>query len=101
VTTDPYFGFVFMLQSDMVAPNGINFGHVNDPVIDEICAKLRTAFDPAKRDALMAQLHQRFVDQAYWLFVVHDANPRAMSSRISGYVPAQSWHQDLATIRLD
>jgi peptide/nickel transport system substrate-binding protein len=101
VTTDPFFGFVFMLESDMVAPNGINFGHVNDTVIDDICAKLRTAFDPAERNALMAKLHTRFVDQAYWLFVVHDANPRAMSPKISGYVPAQSWLQDLATIRLN
>lgn len=100
VTTDPYFGFVFMLDSDMVAPKGINFGHVNDQEIDDLSDKLRTAFDPAERDALMAKLHTRFVDQAYWLFVVHDANPRAMSSDISGYVPAQSWLQDLATIKL-
>lgn len=100
VTTDPFFGFVFMLSSDMVAPHGINFGHVNDPEIDELSAGLRTAFDPAERDELMAKLHARFVDQAYWLFVVHDANPRAMSSDISGYIPAQSWLQDLATIDL-
>jgi peptide/nickel transport system substrate-binding protein len=101
VSTDPYFGFVLMLESGMVAPKGINFGHINDPLIDELCKKLRTAFDPVERDVLMAKLHERFVDQAYWLFVAHDANPRAMSPRISGYVPAQSLYQDLATIRLD
>jgi len=100
VTTDPFFGFVFMLDSKMVAPSGINFGHVNDPVIDELTAGLKTAFETKERDALMAQLHARFVDQAYWLFVVHDANPRAMSPKISGFIPAQSWHQDLATISL-
>jgi peptide/nickel transport system substrate-binding protein len=35
----------------------------------------------AKQDALIAKLHEKFLDGANWLFVVHDLNPRAMSSR--------------------
>ncbi len=101
VTTDPYFGFVLMLDSANVAPAGINFGHVKDEVIDATARKLATTFDPAQRDALMATLHARFVDQAYWLFVAHDANVRAMGPKVKGYVPAQSWHQDLATVRIE
>jgi ABC-type transport system substrate-binding protein len=101
VTTDPYVGFVLMLDSGHVAPNGINFGHVKDEVIDAAAARLANAFDARQRDAAMAQLHARFVDQAYWLFVVHDGNVRAMSPKVKGYIPAQSWHQDLATVRID
>ncbi|WP_421881924.1 ABC transporter substrate-binding protein [Pacificispira sp.] len=101
VTTDPFFGFILMLDSGFAAPNGINFGHVNDPVIDELSEQIGVTFDPAEQDKLMAKLHARFVDQAYWLFVVHDANPRAMAANVKGFVSAQSWLQDLATVSLD
>ena len=32
------------------------------------------------------------------LFIVHDLNPRALSPKLSGFVQAQSWFQDLTPI---
>lgn len=97
---DPDFGFLSTLGSDKAAPRGNNWGHVNVPEFDRLCAAIRAEFDPAKQDGLMAQLHARMVDDATWLFVVHDLNPRALSPRVRGFVQAQHWIQDLTSVRM-
>ena len=38
------------------------------------------------------------VDEAPWIFVVHDLNPRAMSTKVKGFVPPQSWFVDLTQV---
>jgi hypothetical protein len=35
------------------------------------------------------------MDEAPWIFVVHDLNPRAMSPKVKGFVQPQSWFVDL------
>lgn len=40
------------------------------------------------------------VDDALFLFVAHDMNPRAMHARVRGFVQAQSWFQDLTPISM-
>ena len=49
---------------------------------------------------MLARLHARLVDQAMWLWVVHDANPRGLARRVQNFTQAQSWYQDLTPIRL-
>ena len=48
----------------------------------------------------MAAQHERVVDNPPWLFIVHDLNPRAMSRRVTGFIPAQSWFTDLVPVNL-
>ena len=50
--------------------------------------------------ALVRTAHERLVDGAPWLWIVHDLNPRAMSRRVRGFTPAQSWFQDLTTVEV-
>ena len=38
------------------------------------------------------------MDQALFMFAAHDLNPRALSKKVSGFVQAQSWFQDLTSI---
>jgi peptide/nickel transport system substrate-binding protein len=38
------------------------------------------------------------VDDAPWVFIVHDRNPRAMTKNVKGFVSAQSWFQDFTTV---
>ena len=45
--------------------------------------------------------HERMVDDPPWLYIVHDLNPRAMSKRVHGFVPVQSWFVDLTQISLE
>jgi hypothetical protein len=35
------------------------------------------------------------VEEAPWIFVVHDLNPRALSPKVKGFVHPQSWFVDL------
>lgn len=97
---DPDFGFLLTLDSKRIAPAGSNWMNVRDPEIDAICDAIRNEFDPVKQDALVAKLHEKFVDDALWLFVVHDLNPRAMSPKVKDFVQAQHWIQDLTPVKM-
>lgn len=98
---DPDFGFVSTLGSDKIPPRGNNWGNVRVPDFDRLTTAVRAEFDPEKQDALLAELHARMVEDATWLFVVHDMNPRALSPRVKGFVQAQHWIQDLTPVRME
>ena len=52
----------------------------------------------ASNTTKMTRLNEIVVDEAPWLWIVHDSNPRAMSAKVKGFVSAQSWFQDFTTI---
>jgi ABC-type transport system substrate-binding protein len=81
-------------------PNGWNWGYFTDPEIDKMGEEALSTFDPEKRDTLIAKVHEKAVADAQEVFIVHDLNPRAMSPRVKGYVPAQSWFQDLTPVTI-
>ena len=47
-----------------------------------------------------AYAKSRIVDQAYWVYIAHDLNPRAMNPKVKGFVQAQSWFQDFTPISM-
>jgi len=49
----------------------------------------------------LAQAHALVVDEAPWVWIVHDLNPRAMSPHVKGFHPAQSWAQDFTSITME
>ena len=57
-------------------------------------------FDLEKREGILTQIHEKMVDDAVMLWVVHDINPRALSPKVQGFVQAQSWFQDLTPITI-
>jgi peptide/nickel transport system substrate-binding protein len=54
--------------------------------------------DDAERTKLITQAHELTVADAVRVFMVSDINPRALSPKLSGYVEAQSWFQDINPI---
>ncbi len=96
--TDPDIGLIGTSWSKKRPPGGYNWGAFSDPVTDEIASRAKVEFDPAKQDAVLAELHARIVDQAMWIWVVHDLNPRALGPNVKGCVEAQSWYQDLTPV---
>ena len=70
------------------------------PDYDAVMARVYETFDPAAQDRLLAELHAKIVDDALFLFIAHDMNPRAMSQRVRGFVQARSWFQDLTPISM-
>ncbi len=95
---DPDLGLIGTGWSQKRPPAGYNWGGFADPIADDFASKAKLAFDPAEQDALLAQLHTRMVDQAMWIWVVHDLNPRALGPKVKGFVSAQSWLQDLTSV---
>ena len=59
------------------------------------------SFDSERKIELLAQAHAIAVDEAAWTFIVHDLNPRAMSSKVKGFQPAQSWYQDFTKVTVE
>src|SRR4029453_4102044 len=62
------------------SPNGFNFEQWKDEEFDAALAKLAEAKDDATITASFRAAHERLVDNPPWLFIVHDLNPRAMST---------------------
>jgi peptide/nickel transport system substrate-binding protein len=97
-TQDPYSSFTRFLRSDLAPPNGVNWGYHSDPEIDKLLNAASLAFDPKERDAILARLHTKEVDQALFVWVVHDVAPRAISPKVKGFVQARNWFQSLTPV---
>ena len=63
--------------------------------------KAQETFVPTERDNVLASAHELIVDEAPWVWIVHDLNPRAMSAKVKGFRPAQSWFQDFTSVYMD
>ena len=66
------------------------------PLFDQI----RNTFDAAEQTKVLQKVHEKYVDDALFLMVTHDVNPRAMSPRVKGFVQAQNWFQDFSPITM-
>jgi ABC-type transport system substrate-binding protein len=95
---DPDFGFMSVIYSKNAPPVGNNWSLYSDAKADALCEKAMLEFDIASQYQAIAELHQYVVDQAMWIWVVHDLNPRALAAKVKGFVPPQAWYVDLSTI---
>ncbi len=80
------------------SPAGSNWGHFYDPEIEDVVSQILNEFDAEKRLALLTKLHEMENDRALMIWVVHDLNPRALSPKLTGFVQARNWFQDLTPI---
>ena len=87
--------------SDSFSPVNFNWGHFSDPRSDKLLRGAQATLDPAEQTRMLAEAHSIVVDQAAWLFIVHDLNPRALSKKVLGFHPAQSWFQDFTQVAMD
>lgn len=98
---DPFTGLIRHLQCNLAPPAGTNWGYYCDPEMDALFEKVRNTFDPVEQDKVLQQVHEKYVNEALFLMVTHDVNPRAMSTKVKGFVQAQNWFQDFSQITLD
>ncbi|HXH13458.1 MAG TPA: ABC transporter substrate-binding protein [Alphaproteobacteria bacterium] len=92
---EPHGAFVRRFHSAYVAPKSTNVMPYINPEVDRLITAAETTFDMQERDRYLAKLHEIIVDDAPWVFIVHDLNPRAMSPKVKGFVQPQSWFVDL------
>ncbi|HET6605124.1 MAG TPA: ABC transporter substrate-binding protein [Rhodopila sp.] len=97
--TDPSSMFRYYAK-DSFSPVNYNWGHWDNEEASLLLRKAQATFDASEQTKLLAQAHAIIVDQAAWLFIVHDLNPRAMSKKVTGFKPAQSWYQDFTQITM-
>ena len=98
---DPYSGFERFFLSSRISPAGSNWGMLKDPWYDEMLAKASKTFDQEAQNAILRQVHERAVNNAEWIWVTHDVNPRALAPHVKGFVQAKSWFQDLTPVSIE
>jgi peptide/nickel transport system substrate-binding protein len=98
VTSDPLYAFTRFFASNQAAPTGVNWSNYASPDVDKLIDQALATFDASQQDAIMAKVHEKVVDDAVLIWVVHDTNPHALSPKIKSYIQAQHWFQDLTTI---
>ncbi len=89
------------LLSGNGGPNGANWGHFKSEAYDRILQRIETTSDAGELARGTTQAHQLIVDEAPYLFVVHDLNPVAFTKKVKGFVQAQSWFQDYSKVYID
>ncbi|SHI57872.1 ABC-type transport system, substrate-binding protein [Roseomonas rosea] len=100
-TMDPFFAMVRFVATAAQPPVSNNWGFFSNAEFDQLIATARTTFDSAGRDAALARLHARIVEEAPFLWVAHDVGPRAISPRVAGVVQPRSWFIDIATMSMN
>ncbi len=98
---DPFFGMVRFTSTKTFPPVSNNWGYFGSEEFDKLIADARTTFEDKPRDAALARLHTRIVEEAPFVWVAHDVGPRAMSAKVKGVVQPQSWFIDIATMSMD
>ncbi len=87
-------------DSKSFSPHGFNWGRWSLPKVDQLMNDAQSTTDTAMQTKLLAEAHSIIVDQAPWLFICHDLNPRGLSPKVKGFAPAQSWFVNLNSISM-
>ena len=98
---DPFFAMVRFTSTGTFPPVSNNWGYFGNEEFDALIAAARTSFDDAERDAALARLHARIVEEAPFVWIAHDVGPRAMSPKVTGVVQPKSWFIDIAPMSME
>ena len=98
---DPFFAMVRFTSTKTFPPVSNNWGYYGNAEVDKLIADARTSFDDKARDAALAKLHARIVDEAPFIWIAHDVGPRAMAAKVKGVVQPRSWFIDIATMSIE
>jgi peptide/nickel transport system substrate-binding protein len=98
---DPFFAMVRFTSTKTFPPVSNNWGYFGNAEFDKLIADARGSFDDKARDAALARLHARIVEEAPFVWIAHDVGPRAMSAKVKGVVQPRSWFIDIATMSMD
>jgi ABC-type transport system substrate-binding protein len=98
---DPFFAMVRFTSTKTFPPVSNNWGYFGNAEVDKLIADARTSFDDKSRDAALAKLHARIVEDAPFIWIAHDVGPRAMSPKVKGVVQPRNWFIDIATMSIE
>jgi peptide/nickel transport system substrate-binding protein len=94
-TVDPYSAFVRLFHTRSFPPVAINRGRYSNPEMDRLIEEAEQEFDPAELDKILTKINEFANEEAIWLNIVHDLNPRVLAPNVKDMIHAQSWFVDL------
>ena len=86
--------------STLTPPAGVNWGFYNNPAFDAAIKEAKSEFDVTKQELALSRVNDVLTDDAAALLVVHDSGPRALSSKLRGFIQARNWYQDFTSIEV-
>ena len=98
---DPFFAMVRFTSTKTFPPVSNNWGFCGNDEFDKLISDARSTFDDKGRDAALAKLHARIVEESPFIWIAHDVGPRALSPKVKGVVQPKSWFIDIATMSMD
>ncbi len=87
-----------LIRADWAKGSPVYDGHWYSSRVDSLSAKAEQTLDPTARVRLYRQAERIVSDEAPYLFVVSDRNPRALAGNVHGLVQPKSWFVDLTTV---
>jgi peptide/nickel transport system substrate-binding protein len=76
----------------------INVSHYNNPKVNSLLMQAQTVVDPVARAKIYSEAGNLISQDAPWLFVVNDENPRALAPSVHGFIEPKSWFVNLTTV---
>ena len=98
---DPFTALIRHVDSRLAPPKGTNWGYYGDKDMDALIDGVRNEFSADKQLVIIRKLHEKYVNDALFLFVAHDVAPRAMSAKVKGFVQPQNWFVDFSSISME
>ena len=76
----------------------INLSHFADPAVNKLLVEAQSTVNDTARYALYTKVGAIVTQQAPWLFVVNDRNPRALAPTVHGFIEPKSWFVNLTNV---
>jgi peptide/nickel transport system substrate-binding protein len=83
------------LWSVLSTTGGSNVGHYSNEEFDALFVAAKAEPDQAAQTEDFRQMNTLATEDAAWLPIATDENPRAMASNVNGFVNAKSWFLDV------
>ena len=84
-----------MITTMLGTDAALNVGGYTNPEADKYFKAAEEALDLDEMNRNLRNAHEIVVDDAPYLFIVHDLNPRVLNPRVKGYVQDSSWYTNL------
>ena len=80
---------------------GLNTQAYSNAGVDRLLKEAQESIDFAEQDRILGEVHELVIEDAPYVFIVHDLNPRALNSRVKGYVQDRSWFTNLQDLWIE
>jgi peptide/nickel transport system substrate-binding protein len=98
---DPTSTFLRGFETDLVPPRGSNWGYYSNPEVDTALKVAQNTFEQGALDKAIAKVNQLLVDDAAYLFLIHDLNPWGTSSKVKNFTLPRSWFANVTSVSID